>query len=94
MKLIFYRDKNSGKLFNYHKPSEKMTESEVKKAIYRMNSNPKEKLTVELVEINEYGEFLFEKAEAKRCFSSECIQEAIDALDNAKDLINCLITKE
>lgn len=94
MKLVFYRDKNSGKLFNYHKLPEKMTESKVKEAICQINSNPKEKSTVELIELNEHSEFLLKKAEEKRCFFSKCIQEAIDALDNAKDCINCLRPEE
>ncbi len=67
-----------------------MTEKEVENAIHAMNNAPDKKSRVELIEIDEYGEFLLKKSEEKQLFSSECIQEALNALDNAMDCIRCL----
>ncbi len=94
MKLIFYRDINSGKLFKFQRLPTTMTENDVKNAITALNNASDKKSIVEMIEIDEYGEFLFEKAEEKQIYSAECIQEALDALDNAIECIRCLRTVE
>lgn len=94
MKLIFYRDKNTGNLFSVQRLPKTMTEKEVENRIYAMNNDPNQKLTVEMVETDEYGEFLFKKAEERQIYSAECVQEALNALDNAAEYIRCLRTVE
>lgn len=91
MKLIFFRNIKTGELFRVQRPPENMTENEVAYVVHDINSNPKT-CTVDLIEIDEYGEFLLKKAEEKQNYSAECVQEALDALDNAIDYVRCLRT--
>lgn len=92
MKLIFYRDLESGKLFQFQRLPESMTENEVDVAIFNANNDPNTKSRIEKVEIDEYGEFLLKNGEEKQLYSAECVQEALDALDDAIDCIRCLRT--
>ncbi len=93
MKLIFYRDITTGKLLKFQRLPENMTENEVENAIHILNNNLTT-YTTELIELDEYGEFLLKKAEEKQVYSAECVQEALSALDNAIDCIRCLRTVE
>ena len=91
MKLIFYRDITTGKLLKFQRVPESLTENDVETAIHNLNNNPTT-YTAELIEIDEYGEFLLQKAEEKQNYSADCVQEALDALYNAIDFIRCLRT--
>lgn len=93
MKLIFYRNITTGKLYYFQRLPGNMTENEVENAVHNLNNNPT-LYTVEMIEIDEYGEFLLKKAEEKQNYSAECVQEALNALDNAIDCIRCLRTVE
>lgn len=92
MKLIFYRDIKSGNLFKFQRLPENLSEDELNDAIFNANLNPNKTATIEVIEIDEYGEFLFLNGEEKQLYSAERVQEALNALDDAIDCIRCLRT--
>lgn len=89
MKLIFYRDKHSGELMHAFRAF-KWSDEELNERISDFNANEKNSVTAEVVEADERLEFLFNKTEEKRLFPQRAIQEALGALDTARDYINCL----
>ena len=93
MKIIFYRDKKSQKIYRHHiEPN--LEELEIEKAIAEYNANETNTSVVIAVEADEFMEYLFNKAEEKRLFSKKMLEEAIEYLDFAKDCILGLETKE
>lgn len=89
MKLIFYRNKSSGKLTSVFKAL-KWSDEELNKRIAAFNANENSLVTAEVVDADEYMEFVFNNAEEKRSFPQRAIQEALDALDTARACIDCL----
>lgn len=93
MALIFYRNKSSGKLTGVFK-SLKWSDEELNKRVAEFNANEGYPETAEVVDSDERLEFLFNKAAENKLFSQQAIQEALDALDTARDYINCLEVAE
>lgn len=91
MKLIFYRNKNSGELTTVFKAL-KLSDEELNKRISAFNANENSLVTAEVVDTDEHMEFVFNKSEEKRLFPQRAIQEALDALDTARACIDCLET--
>lgn len=89
MKLIFYRNKSSGKLTSVFKAL-KWSDEELNKKIADFNANESNFVTAEVVDADEHMEFVFNKTEEKRIFPQRAIQEALDALDTARNYIECL----
>lgn len=93
MKLIFYRNKNSGELTTVFKAL-KWSDEELNTRVAEFNANEKNFVTAEVIDADEHMEFVFNKSEEKRLFSKTAIQEALDALDTARACIDCLETVE
>ncbi|MBQ3045160.1 MAG: hypothetical protein IJD49_04335 [Clostridia bacterium] len=93
MKLIFYRNKKSGELTTVFKALE-WSDEELNKRVTEFNANENNFVTAEVIEADEHMEFVFNKSEEKRMFSKRAIQEALDALDTARNCIDCLEVAE
>lgn len=93
MKIIFYRDKKSQKIYR-HQAEPQREGFDLEKAMAEYNATETNTSVVIAVEADEFMEYLFNKAEEKRMFPKKMVEEAIEYLDFAKDCILGLETKE
>ncbi len=93
MKIVFYKDKKTDKIIGYHIAPE-LEEEELQQAVREHNANEKHTSIAVVIDADEYLQFLFEKAEAKRLFPQKAIDEALEALSEATNCILCLDKRE
>lgn len=93
MKLIYYRD-GEGNIKRYHLPPPQMSEEELTAAIEAFNAKGEKKAFCAEIEENSLEMFLFEKARWQKRFPKLMIEEALEALSEARDAIQMLEADE
>ena len=89
MKLIYYRDK-AGKILRYHLPPEKMTQEQLEASMAEFNEKGDAKVYLHEIEEGSLEMHLYEQAQYRKRFPKEVVQQALDALEEARDAIRCL----
>lgn len=89
MKLIYYRDGN-GKILRHHLPPKDMTPKQLEEAVAEFNTKNTTQASIRDIEEGSLEMYLYESAQKQRRFTEETIQAALDAIEEARDAINCL----
>lgn len=89
MTLIYYRNGN-GKIVRYHLPPKGMTPEQLKTAMEEFNAKGDDKVYAQEIEEGSLEMCLYERAQYQLRFPKEAIQAALDAIEEARDAINCL----
>jgi len=89
MQLIYYRDKN-GKILRHHLPPKNLTPERLAAEMAKFNEKGDEKVFLQEIEEGSLEMHLYEMAKYRRRFPQEVVQAALDAIDEARDAINCL----
>ena len=92
MKLIYYRNKD-GKIVRHHLPPKGMTPEQLATAMEEFNNKGEEKVFCQEIADGSLEMHLYEMAQYRRCFPQEVIRAVLDAIDEARDAINCLETE-
>ena len=89
MKLIYYRNKD-GKILRHHLPPKGMSPEQLETAMAEFNEKGEEQVYLHEIEEGSLEMHLYEMAQYHRRFPQEVIRAALDAIDEARDAINCL----
>lgn len=92
MTLIYYRKKDTGEITQHHAAPDDWTPEIVKERIDQYNSETHRKTTVNAVQVEagSFEAYLLDRLEKKYRLAKEAIQEAVDAIDEARRCINSL----
>lgn len=93
MKLIYYRDKG-GKILRYHLPPKDWTPEQLEAEMEKFNEIGDAKVFCQEIEENSLEMHLYEMAQYRKRFPKDVIQDALDALEAARDAIQCLETED
>lgn len=91
--LIVYYKTPKGKITNAHKLPSHINAADAPKIVEEYNNKPeneKQKAYIADLQEGSLERYLYERSERKIQYSKEAIEDAIDALDRARDCINCL----
>lgn len=89
MTLIYYRDGN-GKIIRYHLPPKELSPERLAEEMERFNATGDAKVYTHEIKEDSLEMFLYEKAQYHKRYPKEIIQAALDAIEEARDAINCL----
>ena len=89
MKLIYYRD-GEGKIIRYHLPPKEWTPEKLEAEMAKFNETGDAKVYAQEIAEDSLEMYLYKRAEHQRCYPKEIIQAALDAIEEARDAINCL----
>lgn len=92
MYIVYYTDKE-GKIVSHHKMANSMTPEELEEAVRLYNQNPKYEKTAHIFDAEDSGltAYLFQKAEKRKQWDKQIVQDAIDSLEEALDFVRSLI---
>ena len=90
--LGFYRKKDTGEITQHHAVPEDWTPEIVKERLDQYNSEPGHKTTVQAIQVEagSFEAYLLDRLEKKYQLAKTAIQEALDAIEEARDCINSL----
>ena len=89
MTLIYYRDKD-GKILRYQQMPKGWTLEQLEAEMEKFNKVGDVKVYRHEVEDGSLEMFLFEKAKYRKRYSKEIIRAALDAIEEARDAIDCI----
>ena len=89
MTLVYYRDGN-GKVIRHHLPPKGLTQKQLEEAVAEFNVKNTTQAFIQEIQDDSLEMHLFERAQYQRRFPKEVIQAALDAIEEARDAINCL----
>lgn len=92
MTLIYYRKKDTGEITQHHAVPDDWTPEIVKERLDQYNSEANHKTTVYAIQVEagSFEAYLLNRLEKKYRLAKEAIQEALDAIDEARSCINSL----
>ena len=93
MLLIYYRDKN-GKILRYHLPPKDWTPEQLNAEMEKFNEKGDVKVFCQEIEENSLEMHLYKKAQFHRRFPKEVVRAALDALEEARNAIECIETED
>ena len=93
MTLIYYKNKD-GKVYHFHLPTKEMTPEKLKNAMERFNEKGDAKVYTREIEEGSLEMLLVESAMRSKLFPKQAIMDALDAIAEARDAIECLNTED
>ena len=93
MQLIYYREKD-GKILRYHLPPKDWTPEQIKAEMEKFNEKGDAKVFCQEILEGSLEMHLYEMAQYRKRFPKDVIQDALDALEAARDAIQCLETED
>ena len=90
--LIYYRRKDTGEITQHHPVPDDWTPEITKERIGQYNSEEGHKTTAHTItaETGSFEAYLLDRLEKKYRIAKEAIQEALDAIEEAKNCVNSL----
>lgn len=89
MILIYYKNKN-GKIMRHHLPPKDWTKEQLEAEMAKFNEQGDTKVYAQEIEEGSLEMHLYEMAQYRKRYPQEIIRAALDAIDEARDAINCL----
>lgn len=89
MTLVYYRNGN-GKIIRYHLPPKEWTTEQLAAEMAKFNEKGDAKVYAQEIQEDSLEMYLYERAEHQKRYPKEIIQAALDAIEEARDAINCL----
>jgi len=90
--IAYYRKKDTGEITHHHALSEDWPPEVVEERMNQYNSEADRRTTAYAIQVEDgsFEAYLLDRLEKKYRLAKEAIQEALDAIDDARSCINCL----